>query len=205
MQDFYPTLLVSTYGFSPDQMTIAQCTANLGSICGGITAGHISNKIGRRLTILICCVGGCALLYPFTFTSTMAVCAPAFFMNFFVQGTYGVLPAHLMELSPGALRSFVIGTSYQLGNLASSGSSTIQAAIGENYPLPPGPKGVKRYDYGRVICIFCGVAFFFVVVLTILGPEKRGRTMDTLEEEEIQLAAHKTAGELKDVVAKEQV
>ncbi len=186
-------------------MTITQSVGNLGAIFGGITGGYVSNIIGRRLTIILCCIGGGALLYPFTYTSSMAVCAAAFFMNGFVQGTYGVVPAHLMELSPGALRSFVVGTTYQLGNLASSGSSTIQASIGEGYPLPPGPKGVRRYDYGRVICIFLGVAFFFVVVLTIVGSERRSRPMDTLHEEEIQQAAHKSGNELEQVVAKEQV
>ena len=57
-----------------------------------------------------------------------------------------------MELSPGSFRTFVVGTSYQLGNLISSASATIEATIGERFPLPP--KGeTKRYDYGTVICI----------------------------------------------------
>jgi MFS transporter, SHS family, lactate transporter len=61
-----------------------------------------------------------------------------------------------MELSPVAIRTFVVGTSYQLGNLASSASSTIEARLGERFPLPPGEGGVKRYEYGKVICIFMG-------------------------------------------------
>ena len=63
-----------------------------------------------------------------------------------------------MELSPGSFRTFVVGTTYQLGNLISSASSTIEATIGERFPLPP--KGTtKRYQYGLVICIFmaCGM------------------------------------------------
>jgi MFS transporter, SHS family, lactate transporter len=58
-----------------------------------------------------------------------------------------------VELSPGAFRTFVVGTSYQLGNLVSSASSTIEATIGERFPLPPNGT-TKRYDYGKVICIF---------------------------------------------------
>jgi MFS transporter, SHS family, lactate transporter len=81
-----------------------------------------------------------------------------------------VIPIHLMELSPGAFRTFVVGTSYQLGNLVSSASSTIEARIGERYPLPP--KGTtSRYDYGRVICIFMGCVYVYVIILTFLGPE----------------------------------
>ncbi|KAL8827639.1 MAG: hypothetical protein Q9170_006931, partial [Blastenia crenularia] len=60
-----------------------------------------------------------------------------------------------MELSPGSFRTFVVGTSYQLGNLVSSASSTIESTIGERFPLPPKGK-TKRYQYGKVIAIFMG-------------------------------------------------
>ena len=66
---------------------------------------------------------------------------------------------HLMELSPGSFRTFVVGTSYQLGNLVSSASSTIEATIGERYPLPPKGK-TARYQYGLVICIFMACVRF---------------------------------------------
>jgi MFS transporter, SHS family, lactate transporter len=62
-----------------------------------------------------------------------------------------------MELSPPSFRTFVVGTSYQLGNLASSASSTIEATIGQRFPLPPkvhDGETVLRYQYGKVICIF---------------------------------------------------
>ena len=68
-----------------------------------------------------------------------------------VQGIWGVVPIHLLELSPEHLRAFVIGTTYQLGNLVSSASSTIESSLGERFPLPPGPNGAQRYDYGKVM------------------------------------------------------
>lgn len=58
---------------------------------------------------------------------------------------------HLIELSPAVLRSLFYGFTYQLGNLASSAASTIESTIGERFPLPPGPDGSERYDYGKVI------------------------------------------------------
>ncbi|KAG4217306.1 hypothetical protein PC116_g34213 [Phytophthora cactorum] len=82
-----------------------------------------------------------------------------------------------MELSPGAFRTFVVGTSYQLGNLVSSASSTIEATIGERFPLPP-KNDVKRYNYGIVICIFMGCVYAYVILLTLLGPEHLNRSMD---------------------------
>jgi SHS family lactate transporter-like MFS transporter len=74
---------------------------------------------------------------------------------FFLSGPdSSVIPIHLLELSPGHFRAFVMGTSYQLGNLASSASSTIEATIGERFPLPPLANGLARYDYGKVMGIF---------------------------------------------------
>jgi len=87
-----------------------------------------------------------------------------------------------MELSPPGFRTFIVGTSYQLGNLASSASSTIEARLGENFPLPPTKKGVKRYDYGKVICIFLACVFTYVLILTFIGPEKKDRDLDDVEE-----------------------
>ena len=86
-----------------------------------------------------------------------------------------------MELSPGSFRTFVVGTSYQLGNLASSASSTIEATLGENYPLPSiekEGKTVKRYNYGKVICIFMGAVYAYVILLAFVGPERRGRNLN---------------------------
>ncbi len=99
--------------------------------------------------------------------------AAAFFEQFCVQGAWGVIPIHLMELSPGSFRTFVVGTSYQLGNLISSASSTIEATIGERFPLPPKGK-TPRYKYGLVICIFMACVYVYVIILTFLGPEKLG-------------------------------
>jgi len=82
-----------------------------------------------------------------------------------------------MELSPGSFRTFVVGTTYQLGNLISSASSTIESTIGERFPLAPlktATGTTKRYNYGLVICIFMGCVYAYVILLTLLGPEYLG-------------------------------
>lgn len=103
-----------------------------------------------------------------------------------------------MELSPGSFRTFVVGTSYQLGNLASSASSTIEAELGARYPLTPLTKivdgkteHVKRYDYGKVICIFLGCVYVYVIILTFLGPERRGKAFDAIHDSDLAQVAHK--------------
>lgn len=111
--------------------------------------------------------------------------ASAFFLQASVQGAWGVIPIHLMELSPGSFRTFVVGTSYQLGNLASSASSTIESTIGSRFPLPPLEDGEKRYDYGTVICIFMGCVFAYVIILTFLGPERLGASFEAAQDDDL--------------------
>jgi len=180
-QDLYPTLLTNQYLFSANAVTVTQVVANLGAIAGGTTVGYCSQIFGRRFSIIVICVVGGALLYPYSFVSSKSVMAAAFFEQFCVQGAWGVIPIHLMELSPGSFRTFVVGTSYQLGNLASSASSTIESTIGQRFPLPSaiihGEK-TKRYAYGKVICIFLGCVYAYTILLVFLGPERMGRNFE---------------------------
>lgn len=175
-QDLYPTMLTNQFRFDANQVTVTQIVANLGAMTGGTVVGYCSQIFGRRLSIMVMCVIGGALLYPYTFVQNERVIAAAFFEQFCVQGAWGVIPVHLMELSPGAFRTFVVGTSYQLGNLVSSASSTIEATIGSRFPLAPGANGVKRYDYGKVICIFMACVYVYVLIMTFLGPEYLARS-----------------------------
>lgn len=168
-QDLYPTFLKAQRGFSEDAATVTNCVANIGALVGGLTFGHISEFVGRRLTIMACCVLGGALIYPWAFASSNAGAnASVFFLQLAVQGAWGICPIYISELSPPHFRAFIAGTAYQLGNLASSASSTIEARIGERFPLPDG-----TYDYGRVMAILVGTVFAFVFVVVFLGPEKR--------------------------------
>jgi len=159
---------------------------------GGTVMGFYSQVFGRRFSIIVMCIIGGALLYPYTFVTSEAVMAAAFFEQFCVQGAWGVIPIHLMELSPGAFRTFVVGTSYQLGNLVSSASSTIESTIGERFPLPP--KGTtKRYSYGKVICIFMGCVFAYVILLTLIGPEHLRRKFDVAHDADVREVAGEDA------------
>lgn len=194
-QDLYPTLLSNQFDFSRDAVTITQVIANVGAITGGTVVGYTSQILGRRLCIIAMAILGAALLYPYTHTASTSsesstgpvatVVVAAFFQQFCVQGAWGVIPIHLLELSPDSMRTFVVGTSYQLGNLISSASSTIEAKLGEGYPLPPKivdgdvRRVISRYDYGRVVCVFMAVVYAYVLVLVVAGPERRGRDLDS--------------------------
>jgi len=181
-------MLSNQYNFSANAVTVTQVVANLGAMTGGTLVGYSSQIFGRRFTIIVISILGGALLYPYTFVGSKSVIAAAFFEQFCVQGAWGVIPIHLMELSPGSFRTFVVGTTYQLGNLISSASSTIEATIGERFPLPPKGK-TKRYEYGIVICIFMGCVYAYVILLTFLGPEYRGRLFDAAHDRDLATAA----------------
>jgi len=187
-QDLYPTLLQNQFEFTANQVTVTQVVANLGAMLGGTVVGYASQIIGRRFSIIIMCILGGALLYPYTYVTSTSVIAAAFFEQFCVQGAWGVIPIHLSELSPGAFRTFVVGTSYQLGNLVSSASATIEATIGERYPLAPLPDGTKRYEYGRVICIMMGAIYIYTIIITFIGPEYLGRRLDVQADRDFEAA-----------------
>lgn len=186
-------MLKSQFGFSADAVTVTQVVANLGALTGGTICGWASQIFGRRFSIIVISIVGGALLYPYTFISSPNVNAAAFFEQFMVQGAWGVIPIHLMELSPGPIRTFAVGTAYQLGNLVSSASSTIESTIGERFPLPD--KGEEsRYNYGKVICIFMGCVFAYTILITLAGPENLGRNFDAEHDEDLAEVAGQQMG-----------
>ncbi|CAH0518329.1 unnamed protein product [Peronospora belbahrii] len=199
-QDLYPTMLENQLEFNPNQVTVTQVVANLGAICGGTVVGYYSQVFGRRLSILVMTAIGAALLYPYCYVNDETIMIAAFFQQFCVQGAWGVIPIHLMELSPPSYSAFVVGTAYQLGNLASSASSTIEASLGEHFPLPDGEDGVSRYQYGKVICVFLGVVYVYVFLLTLIGPEARGKDFGAKHDQDLEDAAHVNHDDLEKIL-----
>lgn len=145
------------------------------------------------------CVLAAALCYPYTYVTTEAVAAVAFFLQLGVQGAFGVMPTHLMEMAPPVIRTFVVGTAYQLGNLASSPAAQLQAKIAEEYfPLPSSHTGAKRYDYAKVICALISASVGFVIIVAFLGTEKKGRSFylpDTHENPPLDSEKHEVTHE----------
>ena len=91
-QDLYPTMLQNQYQFDANRVTVTQVVANLGAMTGGTLCGYSSQAIGRRFTMFVLCIIGGALLYPYSFVSSNAILAAAFFEQFCVQGIFGVVP-----------------------------------------------------------------------------------------------------------------
>ena len=86
----------------------------------------------------------------------------AFLMQVMVQGAWGVIPAHLTEMSPDAIRGFYPGMTYQLGNLLASFNLPIQEAVAEHY-------GYSIALVSTVIPVLVAV-----ITLTAIGKEAKG-------------------------------
>src|SRR5262249_37113777 len=105
-QDMYPTLLKG-FGFVQKQVADITALSMVGAILGGLAFGYYSDRSGRRRAIMTATL--CALLMiPFWLSghSSVRILIGVFMMQFFVQGAWGVIPAHINELSPGHLRGF---------------------------------------------------------------------------------------------------
>jgi SHS family lactate transporter-like MFS transporter len=169
-QDLYPTFLTKQRAFDPHVVAIITIVANLGAICGGTLFGALSQRFGRKRTIMLACVLGIFTIPLWVHAPTIALLAlGGFLIQFFVQGAWGVIPAHLNELSPNDVRGTFPGFTYQLGNLISAGSAQMEAAYAATLK---GPEGGADYAHALMV-IMIGV-FVAVFVLTLIGPEKRG-------------------------------
>ncbi len=102
---------------------------NVGAIIGGLVFGTLSERFGRRYTIVFCAVIGLPIVPLFAYSPTAAMlCLGSFLMQVAVQGAWGVIPAHLTEMSPDAIRGFYPGVTYQLGNCLAAFNLPIQQA-----------------------------------------------------------------------------
>jgi SHS family lactate transporter-like MFS transporter len=133
-QDIYPTFLQKNRGFSPKTVGLVAIVYSVGALLGGIVFGSWSERVGRRKAIVIAALLSLPMIPLWAYShSAPLIALGSFLMQFMVQGAWGVIPAHLNELSPPAVRGTFPGLAYQLGNLLASRNSVIQARIAERY------------------------------------------------------------------------
>jgi SHS family lactate transporter-like MFS transporter len=168
-QDLYPTFLQNNHGFSPRTVGLIAVIYNVGALLGGIVFGSWSEKVGRRRAIVVAAVLAIPAipLWAYSRSATMFALG-GFLMQFMVQGAWGVIPAHLNELSPPAVRATFPGFAYQLGNFFASRNSVLQARLAE-----------QRYagDYAPVLAWTVVIVATLVAVVTASGREAKGADM----------------------------
>ncbi|MGA8340433.1 MAG: MFS transporter [Candidatus Sulfotelmatobacter sp.] len=132
-QDLYPTFLQKNLRFTPKTVSFIAIVYNIGALLGGIVFGTWSERIGRRRAIVIAALLAIPVIPLWAYSRSVPMLAlGGFLMQFMVQGAWGVIPAHLNELSPPAVRGTLPGFAYQIGNFFSSRNSVIQAKLAES-------------------------------------------------------------------------
>lgn len=171
-QDLYPTFLQNNIGLTPGAVSLIAIIYNIGALIGGISFGSWSEKIGRRRAIVIAAMLSIPAIPLWVYSHSVATLAMgSFLMQFMVQGAWGVIPAHLNELSPPTVRGTLPGFAYQVGNLLSARNAYFQARIAEAHfggRFPP------------VLAATVLIVAILIAIVTISGKEQQGADLSTV-------------------------
>ena len=163
-QDLYPTFLQKQHHFVPATVGTIAVLYNIGAILGGLSFGAFSQSFGRRRTMMLCALFALPAIWLWAFSeAALLLAVGAFLVQFFVQGAWGVVPAHLNELSPPEARGTFPGTVYQLGNFIASYNAVLQARIAESH----------GNNYSLALSGVAIAAALAVMLLAFLGREAR--------------------------------
>ncbi|WP_138444039.1 MFS transporter [Sinomonas susongensis] len=165
-QDLYPTFLTVQQHFTAGTVSIIAIFYNIAAIIGGLIAGTLSERFGRKRTIIVFALLAlpCIPLWAFS-TGSVALGVGAFLIQFMVQGAWGVVPAYLNELVPEGTRAVLPGFVYQVGNVIAAANATIQALIAQS----------AGGNYALAMAVVAAIIAVFIAVLIAFGPETRGK------------------------------
>jgi len=164
-QDLYPDFLKSVYGLTRHTVSNVAILYNLSAIAGALWFGQISEQTGRRRGIMLALCVSLASMYPWAHGASVGLLiVGSCLMQAGVQGAFGVIPAHLSELSPDAIRSLFPGFVYQLGVLVASPAVSIEYALRD------------RLGYSWALTLFEGTVILSLLVIFRFGPERQGRS-----------------------------
>jgi SHS family lactate transporter-like MFS transporter len=172
-QDLYPVFLQKQHGFDTHTVSLVLVVANLGAIVGGLFFGYLSERIGRVNAITIASLLALPAIPLWAYSSTAVMLAlGAFVMQIAVQGAWGVIPVHLNEIVPGAVRATLPGFVYQIGNFLASYNGPFQAKLAES----PG------HTYSYALAVIAACVAVLVAIAIRFSPERRGAVMTVSEQ-----------------------
>ena len=162
-QDMYPTFLQRHWGFGAQQRGDVTIVSMIGALMGGVAFGLYSDRLGRRRAIGLALGAAVAAIPLWAFAGSVPLLVVgAFVMQFFVQGAWGVIPAHITELSPDSVRGFLPGFAYQCGVALAGSIGWLEARFAEHL------------DYAWAMALTAATVFVLGAVVAQLGPERRG-------------------------------
>jgi SHS family lactate transporter-like MFS transporter len=164
-QDLYPDFLKHAHGFAANTVADVTIFYNMGALVGAILFGLLSERIGRRYSMLCALAVSLMIMPAWAFGSTLVVLAlGAFVMQMGVQGAWGIIPVHLNELAPDAVRGLLPGFTYQVGILLAASTPSVQFALRD------------RLGYAWALTAFELCVIAALSVMLVFGAEKRGRS-----------------------------
>ena len=162
-QDLYPTFLQQQKHFSPHETAIITMISMVGAILGGLLFGYLSDRYGRKKMMATAVILALVLIPLWLLAGgSILIALGAFGMQFMVQGAWGIIPAHINELSPGPLRGFFPGFAYQLGVLIASGIAYVEAVL------------AQTVSYATSMEILAGSVLVLGAIVILAGPEAKG-------------------------------
>src|ERR1700704_2406064 len=160
-QDMYQTFLGEQRHYGVTQKAATGIIYAVGAICGGTVVGHLSQKWGRRRSIILTAAFGIILIPLWVFSPGFGLLViGGFAVQFMVQGAWGIVPVHLNELSPGAVRGTFPGLAYQLGNLFAANTAVVEAQLANHFRDANG-----HPDYAKALALFALVIFLALILL----------------------------------------
>jgi len=162
-QDLYPTLLKRAWHFGPRKVAVVTAFTMVGAIAGGILFGYLSDRIGRRKSMIAALIFAMFVIPLWSLSPALVLLlVGGFMMQFMVQGAWGIIPAHLSELSPDSVRGFLPGFAYQCGVLLAGSVAYIQAIF------------AARTSYPATMALTSLTVLIGAVIIVAVGREKRG-------------------------------
>jgi SHS family lactate transporter-like MFS transporter len=162
-QDMFPTFLQRQWHMDVHQRAGITAISMVGAILGGTLVGFLSDRFGRRRVMVLSLVCAIALVPLWAYAPSVALLIlGAFSIQFMVQGAWGIIPAHLSELSPDAVRGFLPGFSYQCGVLLASSVPLFEAMLAEHT------------SYANAMALTAFTVFTLAAIVVALGRENRG-------------------------------
>jgi len=165
-QDLYPLFLQVERGYATDMAGKLALIGPIGALLGGLVFGALSEQIGRKRAIIIAALLSLPILKLWAFGSTPVMLGlGVFWLQVMVQGAWGVVPVHLNELSPDAVRATMPGLTYQIGNFLSAAVPWLLTVMAE----------ANGRQYGLTMAMFIAIVAVLLAVVTALGPEAKGK------------------------------
>lgn len=88
-QDLYPTFLKGQAYMSATQTTVITIVGQIGALIGSTIIGYLSTYYGRRLTMILSCIAGGAIVPAYIIPRDLSLIASVFFEQCFVGGVWG--------------------------------------------------------------------------------------------------------------------